>query len=225
MRRRAAPDPALALAALAALSAAAFAGVAALVYSGRSRPADRRLRLALTRRRRRNAVVRRAAELVDPIGAPWGHGPAALLVAALLLARARRGRGPRARRARRGARAGAAAIVGASAAAALLSRGFERWIEPRQPPPGRHKPSEPSFPSGHALESAAVALAAGWVLSRERLAPGAALLPPLIAVPLVSAFAKLYLDRHWLSDAVGGWAAGIGVGATAAAAYVVGRKA
>jgi hypothetical protein len=44
-------------------------------------------------------------------------------------------------------------------------------------------------------------------------------MPLALAIPLASSGARLYQDRHWTSDIVGGWLAGIALAAWSAAAY------
>ena len=70
--------------------------------------------------------------------------------------------------------------------------------------------SPATFPSGHTTGVTAEALAIAYVLSGERLASHAAI-AGLLAWPLLVGVARLYRDRHWLSDTVAGWVAGIGV--------------
>jgi len=65
-----------------------------------------------------------------------------------------------------------------------------------------------SFPSGHAMDTAALAVALGFLLSRCR-APGAAqLLAPLFALGV--GWARVYLGVHNPSDVLAGWSAALG---------------
>src|SRR5829696_3773754 len=116
-------------------------------------------------------------------------------------------------------KAGAAAISASSAASKGVSMALERLLPHRRPPAGRHKPSEPSFPSGHSLETAAVALTTAWVLSREGRARPWLAAPAALAVPFLSGAGRVYLDRHWGTDVVAGWLAGTAVAAGCAAMY------
>lgn len=182
--------------------ALAAAGAAAAVAFRRPRNAvDQRVRRALVRRR--DARLRAAARAIAPLGKPYGHGPLAVALGALVARET-------------GYWRDGMPIVAASAGAAVVSRALEASLPVRRPPPGRRKPGEPSFPSGHALETAAVATSAGMVLGRERIGRPAVVVPVAVLVPLISGGAKLYLDRHWTTDVVGGWAAGIALGAVAA---------
>jgi undecaprenyl-diphosphatase len=81
-----------------------------------------------------------------------------------------------------------------------------------------------SFPSGHAATSAAVVVTLCYVFARERIIswPTAILIGG--AVPLVVGFTRLYLDVHWTTDVVGGWAVGLFIAALSAAVYERLRK-
>jgi undecaprenyl-diphosphatase len=65
-----------------------------------------------------------------------------------------------------------------------------------------------SFPSGHAVASAALYPLLAWVLvrGRPRLRPPALALGAAIA--LLIGLGRLYLGLHWPSDVLGGWALG-----------------
>jgi undecaprenyl-diphosphatase len=121
---------------------------------------------------------------------------------------------------RRGGSASAAGAVAlSSGVSTVISKGFDSAMKSRRPPPGRHKPSEPSFPSGHSLETTAVALTSAYVLSRERVADPRVAAPLALVIPVVTGVGRLYLDRHWATDVAGGWLAGLSVAACCAALY------
>src|SRR5690242_17301312 len=143
--------------------------------------ADGRTRRHFPKRRRK--ATKHAAAALGPIGKEWIHAPIAAGVAAYAW--------------RRGAGSASVAPVLASVTAVALSKTFERWMPRRSPPPGRHSPTEPSFPSGHSLETMAVAGASAWVLAREGLVSARIAAPLALAVPVVSGVGRLYLDRHW----------------------------
>ena len=197
----------VALVATGAGAAAGFAGLARAVTAHQTRRLDGIARKQFPKRRRR--VTKALARGIGPLGKPWGHGPVALALAAYAWTR----RGPHA----------AVPILAASVVSAVTSWALEQKMPHRAPPPGRHSPSEPAFPSGHALETAAVAWTSAYVLLRERLAPPAAVLPIAIATPIASGLAKLYRDRHWLTDVLGGFLVGLTIAAPAAAGFELAR--
>ena len=76
-----------------------------------------------------------------------------------------------------------------------------------------------AFPSGHAAASAAVFGTASYVLWREgMLSRGAAEALAGTGTLLVGA-SRVYLDVHWTTDVLGGWAVGSLVAALSAAVY------
>ena len=184
-----------------------FALLARKVNAHETRSLDARARKRFPQRRRRS--TRMMARSIAPLGKWWGQMP----IAALAAGTAWRLRGPRA----------GAPIAAVSAAAASLAWVLEQAMRPRTPPPGRHSPTEPAFPSGHALQTSAVALATAWVLTREGLASPTGAVPLAVALPLASGLAKLYEDKHWFTDVVGGYLLGIGLAASAAGGYELAR--
>ena len=76
---------------------------------------------------------------------------------------------------------------------------------------------EPGFPSGHTTGLTAEVLTVAYVLSRERMAGGAA--ATLSLFPIVAGMNRVYRDRHWASDVVAAWAAGAAVAAGCAILY------
>jgi membrane-associated phospholipid phosphatase len=193
---------------ISALSAAAFIVVSRQVSRRRTAGRDRLVREEL--RERRRPVGEAAAHATNPLGKEWFHLPAAM---ALSLYVARKGSSD--------GKAGAFAPVVASAAAEVLSRALDRLPPHRRPPAGHPNPHKPSFPSGHALETTAVAGASAYVLARENLASAPAAFGTAAGLSLASTLGRLYLDRHWASDAVAGIALGVSVAAACAALYEV----
>ena len=193
----------LALLGISALSATGFTLLARAVRRHETAHADGQVRRQFPKRRRRN--TKRVVSAIGPIGKEYVHGPIALSVAAYAW---HRGAGP-----------AALAPPLASAAATTLSKMFERRIAHRAPPPGRHSPSEPSFPSGHSLETMAVGVTSAWVLAREGLVRPEVVAPIAGASPLVSGAGRLELDRHWGTDVLAGWLAGLSVAAACASLY------
>lgn len=160
--------------------------------------------------RRRRPATKAIATAIEPLGKWWAQMP----IAALVAAAAWRSRGPRA----------GVPIAASSAAAASLAWLLERLMKPRKPPSGRHSPSEPAFPSGHSLQTSALAMTAAYVLTREGIGPTAGIVPLAIAFPVASGLTKLYLDKHWLTDVLGGYLLGATLAATATGAYELGRR-
>ena len=129
---------------------------------------------------------------------------------------------------RRGRRGGTTIVVAAAAgwvALRMARAAYDRTRPPR--PPHRGPKAERSFPSGHTTGVTAFAVAAARVLARERvLSPGAAR-AIAIGAPLVVGFNRVYVREHWLTDVVGGWLLGGGVGLACtglADAISVGRR-
>jgi membrane-associated phospholipid phosphatase len=132
-------------------------------------------------------AVNAAALSTAPLGKWYAHVPAVLLTSHRLWKRNRT--------------VGALTLIGASLGAAGLSRILDRALAQRSPPPERGEPWQQSYPSGHALETSAVALTSSYVLQRERLVSAG----PLSLLGLASAAAgagRLIRDRHWTSDVV-----------------------
>ena len=97
--------------------------------------------------------------------------------------------------------------------AAALGQAFTVFFPQPQPPDAiveRNGKSPATFPSGHTTGVTAEALTIACVLSSEGLASPAAI-AGLLAWPLLVGVSRLYRDRHWFSDTVAGWIAGIGV--------------
>jgi len=119
-----------------------------------------------------------------------------------------------------------AAILAATFAGALaLSEGLKNIFK-RGRPPAEYRAAEAvneSFPSGHALLSAATFLSLGLIVANA--ASGTALRAYALACAAAGGaavgFSRIYLGVHWTNDVLGGWAAG---SAWAAACWLVGRK-
>lgn len=184
-------------------SAGAFGAVATLVAKQKTKKLDGRVRAKIGQRHPRAA--RATVTALGYTGKPWVHGPLSSMIATYV--------------ANRGSKDGARAINLASTLAATASKTFDWTLKHRRPPPGRHEPSEPSFPSGHTLETAAVSLVAAYVLWREGHADGRVAFPIAAAIPLLEGGGRLYLDRHWTTDVVAGLAAGLAIAAACAAGY------
>jgi len=185
----------------------AFTWLTRRVNAHKTRGVDGAVRKQVPKRRRR--ATRIAAEAIGPLGKWWGQIPLAAAVSTVTWRR----RGPRA----------ALPIATASAAAASLAWALEHAMRPRTPPPGRHSPTEPAFPSGHALQTSALAWTSAYVMLREQLGSRSAVIPMAVALPVASGLAKLYLDKHWFTDVMGGYVLGATLAAVAAAGYETAR--
>jgi len=188
-------------------AAIGFALLAHGVKRHRTRHIDGTVRRALPKRHRR--VTRVAMQMAEPLGKWYGQMP----ITAVATAAVWRVRGPGA----------AIPIAAASALAASLAWVLEQTMRPRRPPPGRHSPTEPAFPSGHALQTAAVAWTTAYVLVREGIASPGGAVPLALALPAASGLAKLWRDKHWFTDVMGGYLLGAALAASAAAGHEIAR--
>ena len=117
-------------------------------------------------------------------------------------------------------RSKAGVVVAAPAAGGLLS-GVMKLLYGRARPAGAAIFNERSFsfPSGHAATSAAVIVTLCYVLAREQIISWPIAIVVGGSVPLLVGLTRLYLDVHWTTDVVGGWAVGLVVAAMSAALY------
>jgi undecaprenyl-diphosphatase len=190
-----------------AAAVATFAMLADEVGEGHTTGFDAAVR-AWTQARRSEALVP-AFVAVTRAGSMYVTGPVGVLVA-LWLWRAR------------GARVAAAAV--ATPVAALSTIGALKVLFFRARPPGAL--ADPglahalnySFPSGHSAGSMAIATTLAYVLARERLAPRWAV-ALAVAFALLVGVSRVYLDVHWPTDVIGGWAVGLAFAAGGVALY------
>lgn len=157
------------------------------------------------------ALAHRAAPL-DPVFAAltWVGSPVVIgllaTAAALALWRGR------------GARVAAAAVASPVVALALIA--LLKLLFHRARPEGAllYTHLGYSFPSGHATGTMAVAVTLAYVLARERVAPRWTVAVAVVFSLLVG-WSRLYLDVHWATDVIGGWAVGLAIAAGGAAVY------
>ena len=185
-----------------ALASVAFVLLASRVNGRETSHKDGRIRSRIPKRRRK--ATRSATTALGWIGKRAFDFPAATGLALYTHPRSR---------------AGAAVILLSAPLADGVSMLFERYMPHRAPPPGRHEPSNPSFPSGHSLRTTTLTLTTAYVLLRERHGSSAIIAPVAALVPLLTGAGRLYLDRHWGTDVVGGWLAGTALAALCAAGY------
>lgn len=124
-----------------------------------------------------------------------------------------------------GKRREALLTAGVFTGALVLSEGLKNLFK-RSRPPAEYRAAEAvneSFPSGHALLSAATFLSLGILFAQG--AKGTALRAYGLAVGATTAglvgFSRVFLGVHWTNDVLGGWAAG---SAWAATCWLVGRE-
>lgn len=195
----------------AALAAAGFAFVTFAVARGKTTRLDKRVKRRVHVLRIDSSyprALRKVALSTAPLGKWWAYVPPSLLTASRLQ--------------RRGRTAAAITVAGAAISAALLPSLLDRLLKQRSPLPERREPARQSYPSGHALQTSAMALTTSYVLLREGLAPRWSVAPLGLASLAVGA-GRLLLDRHWTSDVVGGYFAGVALGATCAGVYELRR--
>jgi undecaprenyl-diphosphatase len=120
---------------------------------------------------------------------------------------------------RRG-RSKAGVVIAAPAIGGLLS-GVIKVLFGRVRPAGAAILNEKSFsfPSGHAATSAAVMVTLCYVMAREGMISWTAAIVVGGGVPLIVGLTRIYLDVHWTTDVIGGWAVGLFVAALSAALY------
>jgi undecaprenyl-diphosphatase len=191
----------------AALATLGFVALTRAVVHGKTELFDRRAKRRVHGARvdvGHGAALRRAALGTTPLGKWWGYLPPAL-------ATARRLQG-------KGRDAAALTVAGVALAAALVPPLLKRVLPPRLSPPERGRLSYHSYPSGHALQTSAVALTTSYVLSREGLVSRWSL-APLGLSSIAAGMGRLVLDRHWTSDVIGGYCAGIALAATGVGLY------
>lgn len=200
--RRTAPSALLVVSAAALLG---FAYTASLVARRKTEKADNEARDELQAARKPAGDA--AAKASGPLGKEYLHFPVAI---GLALALRHHGLGWR-----------AAVPVMASTVSELVNRLVTHTLHIRVVPPGHpeHHKRKPSFPSGHAMETTAVALASAYVMSREEIVAAAPAFAVAGLLAAASTIGRLYLDRHWVTDAVGGSLLGVAVAAASGAAY------
>lgn len=82
-----------------------------------------------------------------------------------------------------------------------------------------------AFPSGHATTASAVLATIAYVLWREGFLGGRRAIAIGTGGPLLIGISRVYLDVHWTTDVLGGWAAGVFVAVLCASLYEYLRRA
>ena len=195
-------NPHYALAGVSGIAATAFGVLASRTRQPRSILGDLRLRSRIPRYGKK---AKKVAMPFGSLGKEWSALSMAAATSATLL--------------RKNRHAAAAATLGATFASIAASHIFDAVLPQKTPPPGRRAPTDPHFPSGHALHSTTILAIAAWVLSREGLAHKKAIAASAGMLAFSLGFDRLMHDRHWTSDVVAGWLAAISIAALAAAGY------
>ena len=187
-----------------------FVALARAVARGKTQTWDEQVKQAVhaARSSAGERLVTAMSRSTTPLGKWWGYVPPALWTAQRLR--------------EQGRHTAARTVAGTALAAVLLPLLLDRWCQKRFPPPERRDPAKQSFPSGHALQTSAMALTSLVVLRREGFGT-AALRAPLGPLSVATGLSRLLLDRHWASDILGGYLAGIALGATSAGIYELTR--
>jgi len=154
---------------------------------------------------------RRRVERVSRALSPLAFGAAGGVAAALLFEGTRH--------------EAAEATLAAAALGALGDHVLKAPFRRRRPPESWFaKGSDSSFPSGHSMAACAVPVILGYTLSRERLVPSAGGVAIAVVPPVIVGGARLFVRKHWATDVVAGWAAGLAVAGIAAAWYELRRS-
>lgn len=190
---------------IAAGAATAFGATAIASASRASAHIDRKLAPKIAFRARSRG--HRAHDVLSPVGKWYTLMPAAI-VAGALVAR------------RREHRAGGVAIAASGVVATVLANACDALL-PQPPVPAGHRnePRKAVFPSGHTLISSAASLTACYVLSRERIVRTTPAVVVAGGFVVANTALKLGARKHWVSDAVGGLAAGVAIAAAVCAIY------
>jgi membrane-associated phospholipid phosphatase len=217
--RRASPSPLVLPGAVALAAVLSAAVIGRLVDTGNTRGLDHSCRRRM--RRVRSNPLSRAAAIAAGLGEPIVQVPLSILAS---IAVARRSPVPaiRGRASPYHARnwVTSASPLLASVAAILAHHGIKLVFRRRRPPGAwLHGNTEPSFPSGHVSIVTATACASAYSLVRRGVHP-AKVIPVTVLVPCSVGLSRVYLDKHWASDVIGGFLVGLGI---AAGSVVVGE--
>jgi undecaprenyl-diphosphatase len=109
-------------------------------------------------------------------------------------------------------------VAVATILAALLEPAFDHLL-PQPPMPRGRRKQRAVFPSGHAFVPTAVLLTSAYVLARQDAADARVVYPVAVVLPAALAGAKLLAEKHWPSDVLAGWIAGVALSAGCVAAY------
>ncbi|PYQ38952.1 MAG: hypothetical protein DMF77_22910 [Acidobacteria bacterium] len=191
--------------AVAVAASGAFAVLSILMHVHSTRSFDRRawrMRWPGPRSRRPRRTVERISGALSPLT----FGFAGSVVALLLRAKRRR--------------EASDSVLASSALASLADPALKASFRRRRPPEmWLSRSSDSSFPSGHSMSACAVPAILSYVLARERLISPAGAMALATIPPLGVGITRLYLHKHWATDVLAGWAAGLAFAGGAAAWY------
>ncbi|MBI1686424.1 phosphatase PAP2 family protein [Caulobacter hibisci] len=124
-----------------------------------------------------------------------------------------------------GKRREALLTVGVFTGALVLSEGLKNLFK-RSRPPAEYRAAEAvneSFPSGHALLSAATFISLGILFAQGARSTALRTFGLTVGAATAAAvgFSRIFLGVHWTNDVLGGWAAG---SAWAATCWLAGRR-
>ncbi len=191
--------------AVAAGASGAFALLSVLVHVHGTRSFDRRA-WRMRRPARRSRRSKRMVERISAALSPLTFGLAGSVVGLLLRATKRR--------------EASDSVLASSALASLADPALKAPFRRRRPPEmWLSKSSDSSFPSGHSMSACAVPAILSYVLARERLISPAGAIALATIPPLGVGMTRLYLRKHWATDVLAGWAAGLALAGGAAAWY------
>jgi undecaprenyl-diphosphatase len=107
----------------------------------------------------------------------------------------------------------ACCLAATGLAAYALEYSVKPWVKRPRPDLSwvAHRPTSPSFPSGHALLSMAVyvGIALGLAAMMRRRGLGGLVVVAGMALAVMIGFTRMYLGVHYMSDVVGGFCAGL----------------
>lgn len=85
----------------------------------------------------------------------------------------------------------------------------KRFLDRTRPPtPAARGKKEPAFPSGHTTGTTALVLAGALLLARAGLLSWPWALGIATGIAVLVALSRIYLDEHWATDVLGGFALG-----------------
>jgi membrane-associated phospholipid phosphatase len=198
--------------AVAAVGSAAVIG--RMAATGRTRELDHACQRQM--RRVRTKPLERIAEIASISGEPGAQLPLAVLAGLAIVHRSSHDESGRRRKLDGRTWIAASRPLFASLAAIATHHVIKLVYKRRRPIRARlHGKTEPSFPSGHTTVTTATVGASVYALVRHRVI-SADVAPFALIVPVGVGLSRLYLDKHWATDVIGGFLIGVGITAGSA---------